>query len=173
MRRSRIITQAKDLSEEKGPNRPEGVEKPVGEHRLATVEELVAISCGEIKNQAVFNGKGEKLGKIEDLMIDLNSGRIAYAVLSFGGFLGLGNKLFAIPWEFLCVDNRWNYHDIYQQRIVLNILKEKLEKAPGFDRNNWPREPDWAWLKEVFTYYGCQPYWAPPEEANKPQPPSS
>jgi hypothetical protein len=79
-------------------------------------------------------------------------------------------KLFAIPWELLCLDNQWDYKDIYEQKAIFNVSREKLEKGPGFDRNNWPRKQDWSWLDEVYKYYGCKPYWAPPEEANKLQP---
>jgi hypothetical protein len=85
--------------------------------------------------------------------------------------MGLGNKLFAIPWEMFCIDNAWNYKDIYKQKIVFNIDREQLEKAPGFDPNAWPRQPDMQWLQEVYAYFGCKPYWALPEEADKPQPP--
>jgi sporulation protein YlmC with PRC-barrel domain len=171
VKRSRIVTRVKELSEEPGVNKPISAEKPAGEIKRTTIEEIVAISCEELKVQNVFNGKGERLGKIEDLVIDLNSGRIAYAVLSFGGFLGFGNKQFAIPWDLLCIDNRWNYQDIYRQKIVFNVSREKLEKSPGFNRNELPRESDKEWLKDIHEYYGCKPYWALPEETGKPEPP--
>jgi sporulation protein YlmC with PRC-barrel domain len=100
----------------------------------------------------VRNAAGEDLGKIEDLMIDLESGQIAYAVLSFGGFLGMGDKLFAIPWRALTVD-------IENKMFVLNVDKKKLEAAPGFDKNNWPDSANTTWLNEVYTYYGYDPYW--------------
>lgn len=172
MKRSRIITLTRELVEPQNENQLESIEQPRESKPLPTVEELVAVSAKFLESQEVVNAQGEHLGKIEDLMIDLQPGCIAYAVLSFGGFLGVGNKLFAIPWELLCVDNEWNYKDIYGQKIVFNISRDKLEKAPGFDRNQWPREPNRKWLMEVYEYFGCQPYWAPPEEANKPQPPS-
>jgi sporulation protein YlmC with PRC-barrel domain len=168
MKRSRIITRTKDMSEEQGENRPANIDKREGEIASATVEELVAVSNEVLKALDVYNGKGEKLGKIEDLMIDLKSGRIIYAVLSFDGFPGL-SKLFAIPWESFCIDNQWDYQDSYKQRIVFNVSREKLEKAPGFDRNMWPREPDREWVQDIYEYYECKPYWAPPEESNIPQ----
>jgi sporulation protein YlmC with PRC-barrel domain len=170
MKRSKIVTENKELVGRKAEDKLEPAEKEVN-ISYTPVEELVATSTENLKSMNVVNGKGERLGKIEDLMIDLRSGRIAYAVLSFGGFLGFGSKLFAIPWELLCIDNKWNYEDIYRQNIVFNIAREKLEKAPGFDKNEWPKEPDRSWLKDVFEYYGCRPYWAPPEEANRLQPP--
>ncbi len=173
MKRSRIITEPRELKETKYESVPDTVDKPTPATTSRPIEELVAATCKVISNLDVTNASGEKLGNIEDLMIDLQSGRIAYAVLSFGGFMGMRNKLFAIPWELLCLDNKWNYQDIYRQRIVFNVPKEKLEQAPGFDRDNWPREPDKNWLKDVYSYYGCAPYWESSEEANKIRPPSA
>jgi len=98
------------------------------------------------------NLRKEDLGTIEDLMIDIDSGRIAYAVLSFGGFLGLGDKLFAIPWSALKVEAA-------EKRFVLNISKDLLEQAPGFDKTNWPDMSDPAWGAQIYTYYGYKPYW--------------
>lgn len=108
------------------------------------------LSAGTIKRDKVVNRAGEDLGKIEELMIDLQSGRIAYAVLSFGGFLGLGDKLFAIPWQALSLRP-------HEHAFVLNVLKEILEKAEGFEKDNWPltREE----LAGTYTYYGYQPFW--------------
>jgi sporulation protein YlmC with PRC-barrel domain len=110
------------------------------------------LSASTLKGDDVVNRSGEDLGKIEDLMIDLDRGRVAYAVLSFGGFLGMGDKLFAIPWEALTIDTA-------SKRFVLNISKELLERAPGFDKNNWPDMADPAWGVELYGYYGYKPYW--------------
>lgn len=77
---------------------------------------------------------------------------MAYAVLSFGGFMGMGNKLFAIPWEALTVDT-------VNKEIVLNVQKEVLENAPGFDKDNRPQMSDRQWLVDVYSYYGYDPYW--------------
>ena len=85
-------------------------------------------------------------------MIDLRSGRIAYAVLSFGGILGMGDKLFAIPWSALTLDT-------VDHKFILNAGKQSLEAAPGFDKDNWPDMADHAWGSEVFTYYDATPYW--------------
>jgi hypothetical protein len=88
----------------------------------------------------------------EIYIIDLDEGRVAYAVLSFGGFMGMGNKLFAIPWEALTVDT-------VNKEIVLNVQKEVLENAPGFDKDNRPQMSDRQWLVDVYSYYGYDPYW--------------
>lgn len=100
----------------------------------------------------VVNAAGEHLGKIEAIMLDVRAGRIAYAVLSFGGFLGIHNKLFAIPWPALTLD-------AVHKRFVLDVAKERLEGAPGFDKAHWPSMADPAWAAEVHAYYETDPYW--------------
>ena len=79
----------------------------------------------------VVNPEGEQLGSIKELMIDLDDGQIAYAVLSFGGFLGVGDKLFAVPLEALTFDTE-------AHTVILDVDKEILKNAPGFDRDHWP-----------------------------------
>ena len=110
------------------------------------------LAASTIKGDKVVNLQGENLGDIQDLMIDLERGRIAYAVLSFGGFLGMGDKLFAIPWEALTVDEP-------EKRLILNVDKELLKRAPGFDKNHWPDMTDRTWGSELYSYYGYKPYW--------------
>ena len=108
------------------------------------------LSASTIKTDRVINTAGEDLGRIEELMIDLDNGRVAYAVMSFGGFLGMADKLFAIPWQALSL--RPHVH-----ALVLDISRDVLERAEGFDKDNWPltREE----LSRTYTYYGYQPYW--------------
>ncbi len=101
---------------------------------------------------SVVNASGEDLGKIEAIMLDVTSGRIAYAVLSFGGFLGMGDKLFAIPWSALTLDTD-------QKCFTLSVAKERLEKAPGFDKDHWPSMADTTWATEIHSYYNTTPYW--------------
>jgi sporulation protein YlmC with PRC-barrel domain len=110
------------------------------------------LSASSITSDKVVNDAGEHLGKIEDLMIDLESGRIAYAVISFGGFIGAGDKLFAVPWEAFQI----SFHD---KKFILNVPKEDLKMAPGFDKNHWPEAADNSWLQEVYEYYNCTPFW--------------
>jgi sporulation protein YlmC with PRC-barrel domain len=112
----------------------------------------LVLSASSLKGDNVVNHQGEDLGKIEEIMIDLDRGRIAFAVLSFGGFLGMGDKLFAIPWQAFTVDTA-------QKRLVLNAKKELLEKATGFDKSNWPNMADSSWGATVYGYYGYKPYW--------------
>jgi sporulation protein YlmC with PRC-barrel domain len=110
------------------------------------------LSAGTITGDKVRNAAGEDLGKIEELMVDLDNARIAYAVLSFGGVLGKGNKLFAIPMEALTVDPE-------QHEFVLNVPREKLENAPGFDKNKWPKSDDLEWQSRIYRHFGYKPYW--------------
>ena len=110
------------------------------------------IAADTLTGDEVVNLQKEDLGKIEHLMIDLESGRVAYAVLSFGGFLGMGDKLFAIPWSSLALDT-------VEHRFILNVDKELLKAAPGFDKDRWPNMADHTWGAKVYTYYGAKPYW--------------
>jgi len=104
------------------------------------------ISASTIMKDNVKNGSGDDLGKIEDLMLDLATGKVSYAVVSFGGFLGMGDKLFAVPLQAMQVDTE-------NKCLVLNESKERLENAPGFDKDNWPDHSDSAWNDQINTYY--------------------
>ncbi len=110
------------------------------------------MDAGTLIGNSVVNDSGDDLGKIEAIMLDVTTGRIAYAVLSFGGFLGMGNKLFAIPWSALTLDTD-------QECFILNIAKERLESAPGFDKDHWPAMADPTWAKDLHSYYDAPPYW--------------
>lgn len=110
------------------------------------------MSAGTLAGDRVRNSAGDDLGKVEEIMLDVPTGRVAYAVLSFGGFLGMGNKLFAIPWEALTLNER-------DHEFILNVEKQRLEDAPGFDKDNWPDMADRAFGQKVFDYYGYKPYW--------------
>ncbi len=98
----------------------------------------------------VHNKDGEDLGDIKEFMIDMASGKIAYAVLSFGGLLGMGDKLFAVPWAALKLDT-------VNKRFTLNVPKEALKDAPGFDKDRWPSMSDRTWASGVHRFYGT-PY---------------
>ena len=105
----------------------------------------------------VLNRAGEPLGNLKELVIDLEDGHIAYAVLSFGGFIGMGDKLFAIPWEALMLEPR-------DQTFILDVDKEVLKNAPGFDKDHWPDTAQYdeaGWLRDIYEYYGYSPYWMP------------
>jgi sporulation protein YlmC with PRC-barrel domain len=95
----------------------------------------------------VVNGAEESLGDIKEIMLDMHTGQVAYAVLSFGGFLGIGEKLFAVPWSALHLDT-------VNERFMLNVDKARLKNAPGFDPGAWPDMSDVNWARQIHTFYG-------------------
>jgi len=99
----------------------------------------------------VFNRDSEDLGDIKEIMLDMRSGRVSYAVLSFGGFMGAGKKFFAVPWQALQLDTK-------NKRFVLDVSKDQLESAPGFDKDHWPDMADPTWEKSIHAHYGTKPY---------------
>ena len=105
-----------------------------------------------LAGDSVVNTDGDDLGKLEHIMIDVASGTIAYGVLACGGVFGAHEKLFAIPWSALTLDAR-------RKCFVLAISKERLESAPGFDRDHWPAMADARWARDVHEYFGAAPYW--------------
>lgn len=110
------------------------------------------LSASSLAGDSVRNPAGDDLGKIEEIMIDVPSGRVAYAVLSFGGFLGMGNKLFAVPWDAFTIDEE-------NKQFILDVDKTMLQSAPGFDKNNWPDMAAPSFGKQVYSHYGYTPYW--------------
>jgi sporulation protein YlmC with PRC-barrel domain len=114
--------------------------------------EAQVLSASTLMGDDVRNPQGENLGELEEIMLDCNSGRIAYAVISFGGILGMGDKLFAIPWEALRLDTE-------NKVFFWDEDPDRLEDAPGFDKDDWPRSVDHEYLNEVHDYYGYDSYW--------------
>lgn len=112
----------------------------------------VLISGGTLKGCKVVNPAHEELGKIEELMIDTANGNIVYAVISFGGFMGFGEKYFAMPWEAFYLDT------VEEDKVILSVPKEKLENAPGFDKDNWPDTAQWEFVDQVYSHYGYDSY---------------
>lgn len=104
------------------------------------------LSATSLQGNKVRNAKGEDLGKVEDFMLDTSTGEVSYAVLSFGGVMGIGDKLFAVPLQAMRADTE-------KHEFILDESKERLEKAPGFDKDNWPETGDNNWHREVRTYY--------------------
>lgn len=109
-------------------------------------ERRATLSATTLIGDPVVNPEGEDLGEIKDLMIDVRNGAVAYAVLSFGGFLGLGDKLFAIPWNRLELSEE-------EKRFYLNVDKEALKDAPSFDKDDWPDMSAPAWREEIEVYF--------------------
>ena len=136
----------------------------LGATRQATAAFTIVVKKS-VMGAKVINTEREDLGKIEDLVIDIRNNRVAYAILSLGGVLGMGDKNFAIPWEALSFD-------LTEKVAVLKIDKDRLKNAPGFDKDNWPDMADPVWGTRLHDHYGYKPYWeveiittnAPPPE---------
>lgn len=105
------------------------------------------MGCVTLVGNQVCNRAGMGLGEIKDIMIDMRSGRVSYAVLSFGTFMGIGGKLFAVPWAALGLDTD-------RKRFVLDVDKAQLDQAPGFDKHHWPDMADPTWQAGIDRYYG-------------------
>ena len=104
---------------------------------------LKFLTASSIIGDKVHNSEGEDMGKIEDIMIDITTGKIEYVVIEFGGFLTIGEKYFAIPFRLLQVDTA-------NKAFIFDQPKEMLEKAPGFDMNHWPET----------NLHGEETYWS-------------
>lgn len=115
------------------------------------------LSANSLLKDKVINARGEELGTIKDFMMDYRRGIVAYAVLSFGGFLGLGDKLFAVPWRSLKLDAD-------RHAFVLDVDKETLKRAPGFDKDKWPDMNDRTWGESIHGFYKVPVYWLEHEE---------
>ncbi|MEE2690245.1 MAG: PRC-barrel domain-containing protein [Pseudomonadota bacterium] len=119
---------------------------------IATKETGTLISANKVEGTKVYNAKGDKLGHVDAVMLDKQRGNVAYAVMSFGGFLGMGEKQHPLPWSTLKYDEK-------QDGYVVNLSKEQLEKAPTFERGAYGRLADPAYGESVYKYYGATPYW--------------
>jgi hypothetical protein len=110
------------------------------------------ISSEKVTGTSVQNTKGDSLGHIEEIMIDKVSGRVGYAVLNYGSFLGMGGKLFALPWDILKYDTR---RDAY----VVGIPEERLKAAPSYEAGSEPNWGDPRYDKTLHEYYGSKADW--------------
>ena len=114
--------------------------------------EGTAMRVSEVRGMTVRNSQGKDLGDIKDLMLDMGDhGHVRYAAISFGGFLGMGDKLFAVPWRALHFK-----HDADKNKnfVLFDVTEEKLKNAPGFDKNHWPDAADRTWMENVDRHYG-------------------
>jgi len=137
-----------------GSRRPieaHSIPKEVPDMATRTIERNT-LTAKTLIGDSVKNDRDENLGTIEDFMLDLRTGKVAYAVLKFGGFLGMGDKLFAVPWAAMTLD-------MINHEFILNVPKERLKQAPGFDKDQWPDIGDRTWQQDVFGFYNVTPYW--------------
>ena len=112
------------------------------------------IAASRVKGATVYNVALEKLGSVQDVMIDKATGRIAYAVLSFGGFLGIGDRFYPLPWEKLTYNTEVGGY-------VVDIDRSTLEGAPSYTDEATASWNDEAWRLGVHSHYGVQPFWMP------------
>jgi len=110
-----------------------------------------------IDGMSVRNNNGDRLGSVKDMVIDFETGRVVYAALDFGGFLGIGDKLFAVPWSAFKFHASSETESAY---LILNVSKDRLQNAPGFDKNRWPEIGDPAWSR-------FDEFYAPPKTTQK------
>lgn len=104
------------------------------------------LTASTITGNKVYNGSDEKLGEVKDLMLNIHSGKIEYVVIEFGGFLGIGEKYFAVPFKSLLLDTK-------RHAFIFNQQREVMEKAPGFDKDHWPETNSNHW-EDINTYWG-------------------
>ncbi len=112
----------------------------------------LALSANTLEGDKVVNLQNDDIGTVEQIMVDIHTGRVAYVVVSFRGVAGIGSKLFAVPWTALRVDTD-------RKCFVMDADRELLKNAPGFDKDNWPDTPNGQWYHEVYKYYNQKPYW--------------
>ena len=112
---------------------------------------LCLMGADTLIGEEVRNKQDDDLGEIKEIMIDMRSGKVAYAVLGLGGWFSYGERLFAVPWNAL-------QHDVANHRFILDISQDRLQNAPAFDKDNWPDMADASWVREIHSYYGTEPY---------------
>lgn len=104
------------------------------------------VNSNDIVGVAVENPQGENLGEVEAIMLNKLDGQVSYVVLTYGGILGMGNKLFALPWSIFSYSSD-------REKFIINIDKEKLKNSPGFDKDHWPDMNSATWGKQIRDYY--------------------
>ena len=106
----------------------------------------------EETDRFIASDKGEHLGTVHNFMVDKSTGQVAYAVMSFGGFLGMGESYHPLPWRVLNYDTR-------QGGFVIDLDRTKLEKAPSYTAAAMPNWSDRAYGNRIDNFYGMTPYW--------------
>lgn len=121
-----------------------------GQKKEGAVAELIGARA--LAGHPVISPLGERLGEMQDVLIDIASGRIAYAVLEFDCFVGMTDKFYAVPWVALTLDadNRC---------FILHVDKRRLPEAPCFEKDCWPSLADAHWAEQVHNFYSAEPFW--------------
>jgi sporulation protein YlmC with PRC-barrel domain len=110
------------------------------------------VKASDAVGTSVVNPAGDSLGTIKEFVIDPHTAKVVYAVVTFGGFLGMGEKLFAIPFSAF-------QYNMTKNEYVLQASKELLSAASGFDPDHWPTMSDEKWNRDLYTHYQRKPYW--------------
>lgn len=119
---------------------------------MSTTTTRQPMSASSLIGDEIKNRQDESLGSVHEIMIDCGTGKIAYVVMASGGFLGMGNKLFALPMSALELD-------IKNQCFRLDAEKENFEESEGFDKDNWPNMADSRWEQKTHDRFEAKPYW--------------
>ncbi|MEQ8787515.1 MAG: PRC-barrel domain-containing protein [Pirellulaceae bacterium] len=147
-----LLTAAAALAEDKSaPRAAEGGAKAPDKRGAMTTDGIVRSS--QVLGMSVQNADGKDLGAIEDVVVDMKTGKVRYAALSFGGFLGFGEKLFAVPWEALNIKTMRNDSDAISRVVLYNVTQKELENAPGFPSDKWPNFADAKFTAGIDRYY--------------------
>ncbi len=110
------------------------------------------VKASSILGTKVVSPKGEALGEIKEIVLDPNGGRVAYVVVSLVRSFVMGEKLYAIPFSAFAYNTTKNEY-------VLDISRERMVEAPGFDSDHWPLMTEEKWNRDIYKYYGRPPYW--------------
>jgi sporulation protein YlmC with PRC-barrel domain len=125
---------------------------PYPEFQVVNVNKVDVMRADHITGISVGNQQGEHLGEIQDLLIDVKEGRVAAAVVAFGGWWGADDNVAPVPWKGIALRP-------LERQAILNMDKERLRQAPHFAKDQWPQTVDRDWLTDVYAHYGQQPYW--------------
>lgn len=129
-----------------------GAAAPIGQLDDKTTGNTVRVS--QLMGADIENAAGEEVGEISDIVLDSNGGKVRYAAVTYGGLMGIGDKLFAVPWEaFRCVQDE---DDADEYNLVLDVTPEKLKGATGFDQETWPNFADQSFASELDKRYGVK-----------------
>jgi sporulation protein YlmC with PRC-barrel domain len=101
--------------------------------------------------EEVRNKEDQSLGEIKEIMLDMRTGHVGYVVMGMGGWMGFGDRLYAVPWKAL-------QHDVANHRFILDMSRDKLQSAPSFSQEQWPDMADASWVREIHSVYGAEPY---------------
>ena len=110
------------------------------------------IPTNKLEQYDLVNEKGKDMGQVTTFVADMFTGRIAFAIVAFGGFFGLTDKWFAVPWEIMA----WSPTT---KKFVIDMPHKILETAPGMNKDTWMAEVNEDWLAKCYIHYGLAPYW--------------